>query len=138
MFLSYFRQPEVKKGILINLGILQRNLVSGITLLFVFSIKCPTNCMNFCINITFILVSGYHPTPLLDPEESTCNVMVDHLQSHVTPWRQCTSHVKVRGTLSRMDVRKPQTLSSKFSGGSTLVSTISGNHSIISIKVYIS
>ena len=67
MFLSYFRQPKVKKGIVINLGLIQRNLVSGITLLFVFSIKCPTNCMNFCINITFILVSGYHPTPLVGP-----------------------------------------------------------------------
>ena len=30
--------------------------------------------------------------------------MVDHLQSRVTPWRQYTSHVKVRGTLSKMDV----------------------------------
>ena len=34
--------------------------------------------------------------------------MVDHLQSHVTPWRQYTSHVKVRGTLSKMDVWMPE------------------------------
>ena len=32
--------------------------------------------------------------------------MVDHLPSHVTPWRQYTSHVKVRGTLSKMDVNE--------------------------------
>ena len=31
--------------------------------------------------------------------------MVDHLQSRVTPWRQYASHVKVRGTLSKMDVQ---------------------------------
>ena len=31
--------------------------------------------------------------------------MVDHLQSRVTPWRQYPNHVKVRGTLSKMDVR---------------------------------
>ena len=37
-------------------------------------------------------------------KEATCNVMVDHLQSRVTPWRQYSSHVKVRGTLSKMDV----------------------------------
>ena len=30
--------------------------------------------------------------------------MVDHLQSRVKPWRQYASHVKVRGTLSKMDV----------------------------------
>ena len=30
--------------------------------------------------------------------------MVDHLQSRVTPWRQYASDVKVRGTLSKMDV----------------------------------
>ena len=30
--------------------------------------------------------------------------MVDHLQSRVTPWRQYSSYVKVRGTLSKMDV----------------------------------
>ena len=30
--------------------------------------------------------------------------MVDHLQSRVTPWRQYASHVKFRGTLSKMDV----------------------------------
>ena len=30
--------------------------------------------------------------------------MVDHLQSHVTRWRQYTSHVKVRFTLLKMDV----------------------------------
>ena len=30
--------------------------------------------------------------------------MVDHLQSRVTPWRQYASPVKVRGTLSKMDV----------------------------------
>ena len=33
------------------------------------------------------------------------NVMVDRLQSRVTPWRQYASHVKVRGTSSKMDVR---------------------------------
>ena len=32
--------------------------------------------------------------------------MVDHLQSRVTPWRQYASHVKVGGTLSKMDVNK--------------------------------
>ena len=32
--------------------------------------------------------------------------MVDHLQSRVTPWRQYASYVKVRGTLSKMDVQK--------------------------------
>ena len=32
--------------------------------------------------------------------------MVDHLQSRVMPWRQYASHVKVRGTLSKMDVCK--------------------------------
>ena len=37
-------------------------------------------------------------------KEAICNVMVDHLQSRVTPWRQYASHVKVRGTLSKMDV----------------------------------
>ena len=37
-------------------------------------------------------------------KEATCNVMVDHLQSRVTSWRQYASHVKVRGTLSKMDV----------------------------------
>ena len=30
--------------------------------------------------------------------------MVDHLQSRVTPQRQYASHVKVRGTLSKIDV----------------------------------
>ena len=30
--------------------------------------------------------------------------MVGHLQLRVTPWRQYASHVKVRGTLSKMDV----------------------------------
>ena len=39
-------------------------------------------------------------------KEATCNVMVDHLQSRVTPWRQYASHVKVRRTLSKMDVYK--------------------------------
>ena len=39
-------------------------------------------------------------------KEATCNVMVDHLQSRVTPWRQYASHVKVRGTLSKMDVQE--------------------------------
>ena len=37
-------------------------------------------------------------------KETICNVMVDHLQSRVTPWRQYASHVKVRGILSKMDV----------------------------------
>ena len=36
--------------------------------------------------------------------KATCNVMVDHLQSLVTPWRQYASHVKVRGTLWKKDV----------------------------------
>ena len=31
--------------------------------------------------------------------------MVDHLQSRVTPWLQYASHVKVRGTLSKMDTQ---------------------------------
>ena len=30
--------------------------------------------------------------------------MVDHLQSRGMPWRQYASHVKVRGTLSKLDV----------------------------------
>ena len=30
--------------------------------------------------------------------------MVDHLQSRVTPWRQYASHVKARGTSSKLDV----------------------------------
>ena len=29
----------------------------------------------------------------------------NHLQSRGTPWRQCASHVKVRGTSSKMDVK---------------------------------
>ena len=37
-------------------------------------------------------------------KEATCNVMVDHLQSRVTPWRQYGRQVKVRGTLSKMNV----------------------------------
>ena len=37
-------------------------------------------------------------------QKTTCNVMADHLQSRVMPWRQYASHVKVRGTLSKMDV----------------------------------
>ena len=36
--------------------------------------------------------------------------MVDHLQSRVTLWRQYASHVKVRGTLSKMDVVASQGL----------------------------
>ena len=36
--------------------------------------------------------------------ETICNVMVDHLQSRVTPWCQYASHVKVRSTFSKMDV----------------------------------
>ena len=39
-------------------------------------------------------------------KEATCNVMVDHLQSRVTPWRQYASHVNVRSTLSKMDVHE--------------------------------
>ena len=31
--------------------------------------------------------------------------MVDHLQSRPMPWPQYTSHVKVRGTSSKMDVQ---------------------------------
>ena len=34
--------------------------------------------------------------------ETACNVMVDHLQSRSLPWRQCASHVKVRGALSKI------------------------------------
>ena len=30
--------------------------------------------------------------------------MVDHLQSRVKAWRQYASHVKLRGTLLKMDV----------------------------------
>ena len=30
--------------------------------------------------------------------------MVDHLQSRVMPWRKYASNVKVRGTLSKIDV----------------------------------
>ena len=40
-------------------------------------------------------------------KETTCNVMVDHLQSRVTPWRQYARHVKVRGISSKMDVHIP-------------------------------
>ena len=38
-------------------------------------------------------------------KETTCNVMVDHLQSRAKPWRQYASHVKDRGTSSKMDVQ---------------------------------
>ena len=44
-------------------------------------------------------------------KEATCNVMVDHLQSRVTPSRQYASHVKVRGTLSKIDVPRGSSLS---------------------------
>ena len=37
-------------------------------------------------------------------KETTCNVMIDHLQSRVPPWRQYVRHVKVRGTFPKMDV----------------------------------
>ena len=37
-------------------------------------------------------------------KETICSVMVDHLQSRVAPWRQYASHLKVRGTLLKMDV----------------------------------
>ena len=37
-------------------------------------------------------------------KETTCNIMIDQLQSRGTPWRQCVRHVKVRGILSKMDV----------------------------------
>ena len=37
-------------------------------------------------------------------KENHLQVMVDHLQSRGTPCRLCTSDVKVRGTLSKMDV----------------------------------
>ena len=30
--------------------------------------------------------------------------MFDHLQSRGTQWRQCANYVKVRGTLSKIDV----------------------------------
>ena len=36
-------------------------------------------------------------------KETTCNVMVDHLQSRGTPWCQCLSHVNVHGNLSKMN-----------------------------------
>ena len=39
-------------------------------------------------------------------KETTCNGMDDHLQSRVTPCRQYASHVKVRGTLSKMDLER--------------------------------
>ena len=39
--------------------------------------------------------------------------MVDHLQSRVTRWRQYASHVKVRGTLSKMDVVSDQKVQEK-------------------------
>ena len=53
-------------------------------------------------------------------KETTCNVMVDHLESRVTPWRQYASHVKVRGTLLKIDVcqlnfRLSDSSSDKFS-----------------------
>ena len=37
-------------------------------------------------------------------KETTYNVMVDHLQSHVMPWHQYASHVKIHDTSSKMDV----------------------------------
>ena len=37
-------------------------------------------------------------------KETTCKVTVDHLQSRSTLWHQCANHVKVHGTLSKMDV----------------------------------
>ena len=46
-------------------------------------------------------------------KEATCNVIVDHLQSRVTPWRRYASHVKVRGTLSKMDVTISSSLKRK-------------------------
>ena len=48
-------------------------------------------------------------------KETTCNVMVNHLQSHVTRWSQYASHVKVRGTSSKIDV--PILLIFFFGGG---------------------
>ena len=59
-------------------------------------------------------------------KETTRNVMVDHLQSHVTPWRQYTSQLKVRGTLSKMDVKLNQNVTEKeihlkFGSGSECV-----------------
>ena len=40
-------------------------------------------------------------------KETTCNVIVDHLHTRVTPTHQYTSHVKVRGTSLKMDVMEP-------------------------------
>ena len=39
--------------------------------------------------------------------------MVDHLRSRVTPWHQYESHVRVRGTLLKMDVRYNSTYKSR-------------------------
>ena len=53
--------------------------------------------------------------------------MVDHLQSRVTPWRQCASHVKVRGTLLKMDVLAGlHVVSREFTGGRVRFLTLSG------------
>ena len=38
------------------------------------------------------------------PLRKNIKVMADHLQSHGTPWCHCAVHVKVDGTLSKMDV----------------------------------
>ena len=49
-------------------------------------------------------------------KETTSNVMVDDLQSRGAPWRQCTSQVKVRGTLSKMDVRASTIIAGSYCG----------------------
>ena len=53
-------------------------------------------------DLLFSVLCCFLPDRLI--KEATCNVMVDHLQSRATPWRQYASHVKVRGTLSKLYV----------------------------------
>ena len=59
--------------------------------------KCSTMTCCFQFDVVYFLDDLV--------KETTCNVMVDHLQSRGTPRRQCTNHMKVRGTLSKMDVK---------------------------------
>ena len=56
-----------------------------------------TYCLQFHV-VYFWMVFRKKPSAI------TCNVMVDHLQKRVIPLRQYANHVKVRGTLSKMDV----------------------------------
>ena len=37
-------------------------------------------------------------------KETTCDVMVAHLQSHAMPWHQYARHMQVHGTSLKMDV----------------------------------